>query len=75
MAGRVRNTKDRDVPALEVKAGRAAVWCTTQDAAGFCSSTDRNRVKEARRAQWRADCNLSVLRQRLGYSSDSQKSH
>ena len=48
---------------------------------GYCRvfrSTDRNRVKVAKRDQWRVDCNLSVLRQRLGFGhccSDSQKSH
>ena len=46
-AGRVRNTKDRDVPALEVRAGTLGVGCTSQDAAGL-SSTNRNRVKVAR---------------------------
>ena len=42
----VRNTKDRDVPALEVRAGTPAVGRTSRDAAGL-SSTNRNRVKEA----------------------------
>ena len=76
-AGGVRNTKDRDSPALEVRAGTPAVGCTSWDAVGF-SSTNGNRVKVARRAQWRADCDLSVLRQKLGFGhccSDSQKSH
>ena len=73
----IRNTKDRDVLALELRAGMPAVGRTTQDAAGFLAATT-NRVKEARRSQWRADCDLSVLRQKLGYShccSDSQKSY
>ena len=48
-AGGVRNTKDRDVPALEVRAGTMGVGCTTRDAAGL-SSTNRNRVKEAKTA-------------------------
>ena len=46
-AGRVRNTKDRDTPALEVRAGKAGVGRTSRDAAGL-SSTNRNRVKVAR---------------------------
>ena len=56
-AGGVRNTKDRDEPTLEVRAGTPAVGRTCRDAVGF-SSTNRNRVKVARRAQRRADCNL-----------------
>ena len=47
VAGRVRNTKDRDAPALEVRAGMAGVGRTAWDAAGL-SSTNRNRVKMAR---------------------------
>ena len=43
----VRNTKDRDAPALEVRAGTLGVGCTAWDAAGL-SSTNRNRVKVAR---------------------------
>ena len=35
MAGGVRNIKDRDVKALEVRAGTPAVGCTTRDAIGF----------------------------------------
>ena len=45
-AGGVRNTKDRDVQALELRAGTPGVGLTAQDAAGF--STNRNRVKVAR---------------------------
>ena len=46
-AGGVRNTKDRDAPALEVSAGIPGVGHTSQDAAGS-SSTNSNRVKVAR---------------------------
>ena len=46
-AGRVRNTKDRDVLALEVRAGMPGVGHTARDATGL-SSTNRNRVKVAR---------------------------
>ena len=46
-AGGVGNTKDRDAPALEVKAGTPVVGRTAWDAAGL-SSTNRNRVKVAR---------------------------
>ena len=47
MAGGVGNTKDRDAPALEVRAGTPGVGHTARDAAGL-SSTNRNRVKAAR---------------------------
>ena len=47
MAGGVGNTKDRDAPALEVRAGTPAVGRISWDAAGL-SSTNRNRVKVAR---------------------------
>ena len=47
VAGSVRNTKDRDGLALEVRAGTSGVGRTCQDAAGL-SSTNRNRVKVAR---------------------------
>ena len=46
-AGRVRNTKDRDALALEVRAGTTGVGRTAQDAAGL-GSTNRNRGKVAR---------------------------
>ena len=46
-AGRDGNTKDRDAPALEVRAGTRGVGRTARDAAGL-SSTNRNRVKVAR---------------------------
>ena len=46
-AGSVRSTKDRDMPALEVRAGTPGVGRTAWDAAGL-SSTNRNRVKVAR---------------------------
>ena len=45
-AGNVRNTKDRDALALEVRAG-PGVGRISRDAAGL-SSTNRNRVKAAR---------------------------
>ena len=47
-AGGVRNTKDRGMPALEVRAGTPDMGHTSRDPAGF-SSTNRNRVKVARR--------------------------
>ena len=47
MAGGVRNIKDRDAPALEVRAGTRGVERTSWDTAGL-SSTNRNRVKVAR---------------------------
>ena len=50
VAGGVRNTKDRDTPALEVRAGMPGVGRTAQDAAGL-SSTNRNRVKVARTSE------------------------
>ena len=55
VAGSVRNTKDRDVPALEVRAGTAGVGRMSRDAVGF-NSTNRNRVKVARRlsGEWTA---------------------
>ena len=46
-AGGIRNTKDRDAPALEVRAGMPGVGRTSRDAAGL-SSTNSNRVKVAR---------------------------
>ena len=46
-AGNVRNTKDRDALALEVRDGTQGVGRTSQDVAGL-SSTSRNRVKVAR---------------------------
>ena len=47
LAGAVRNTKDRDTPALEVGTGTPGVGRTSRDAVWF-SSTNRNRVKVAR---------------------------
>ena len=47
MAGHVRNTKDRDMQALEVRAGISGVGHTSRDAAGL-SSTNRNRVNVVR---------------------------
>ena len=46
-AGGVGNTKDRDVPALEVRAGTPGVGRIAWDVAGL-NSTNRNRVKVAR---------------------------
>ena len=46
-AGGVRNTKERDAPALEVRAGTPGVGRTAWDTAGL-SSTNRNRLKVAR---------------------------
>ena len=43
----VRNTKDREALALEVRAGTLAAGHTSQDAAGL-SSANRNRAKVAR---------------------------
>ena len=45
--GDVKNTKDRDVQALEARAGTPGIERTSQGAAGL-SSTNRNRVKVAR---------------------------
>ena len=47
MAGGVRNRKDRDAPALEVRAGTTGVERTSRDATGL-SSTNSKRVKVAR---------------------------
>ena len=47
MAGGVRNTKDRDALALEVRAGKPGVGRTSRDAAGS-SSTNSSRVKVGR---------------------------
>ena len=58
-AGSVRNTKDRDVPALEVRAGMPGVGCTSWDAAGL-SSTTETELKWPER-QWRMGHNPSVL--------------
>ena len=46
-AGGIRNTKDRDALALEVRAGTPGVGHTSQDTAGL-SSTNSNRVNVAR---------------------------
>ena len=43
--GRVRNTKDRDMPALEARAGRAAVERTAQDTAGFLAAPTETELK------------------------------
>ena len=44
---RCLNTKERDAPALEVRAGMPAVGYTSRDAAGL-NSTNRKSVKVAR---------------------------
>ena len=41
VAGGVRNTKDRDAPALEVRAGTKGAGRISRDSAGL-SSTNRN---------------------------------
>ena len=37
-AGGVRSSKDRDLSALEARAGRVAVGCMSWDAAGFLAA-------------------------------------
>ena len=44
-AGGVRSTKDRDVLALEVRAGTRAVGRTTRDAAGFLAALPETELK------------------------------
>ena len=65
MAGGVRNTKDRDAPALEVRAGTPGVGRTSRDAAGL-SSTNRTELNWPEH-QWRTVRDPSVLRQRLNF--------
>ena len=48
-AGSVRSTKDRDVLALEVRAGRAAVGGTNWDAAGFLAAPIETELKWQRK--------------------------
>ena len=75
-AGGVRNTKDRDTLALEVRAGTLAMGRTSWDTAGL-SSNNSNRVKVARTSVEKGR-NPSVLRQRLRFGhccSVSQKRH
>ena len=48
MAGSVRNTKYRDVPALEVRAGTPAVGCTTRDAARFLAAPTETELMRSR---------------------------
>ena len=43
--GGVRSTKDRDVLALEARAGRVAVGRTTRDAAGFLAAPPETELK------------------------------
>ena len=45
VAGGVRSTKDRDMPALEVRAGTLAVGCTSWDAAGFLVAPTETELK------------------------------
>ena len=75
--GSVRSTKDRDLLALEVRAGTQAVGSTSWVAAGFLAAPIETELKWPEH-QWRANYDLSALRQRLGYGhccSDSQKRH
>ena len=75
VAGGVRETKDRDMPALEVRAGMSGVGHTARDVAGLSSTNKQLKWPEH---QWRMGCNPSVLKQRLRFShccSDSQKRH
>ena len=63
LAGCVRNTKDRDVWALKVRAGRAAVGCKTQDAAGFLAALTETELKRPGELSGeQTACDLSVLR-------------
>ena len=56
MAGGVRSTKDRDVPALGARIGRVAVGRTTQDAVGFLAALTETELKWPRelRGEWTA---------------------
>ena len=45
MAGSVKSTKNKDVPALEDRAGRVAVGRTTRDAAGFLAASTETELK------------------------------
>ena len=45
MAGGLRSTKDRDVPALEARAGRVVVGCTSWDAVGFLAAPMETELK------------------------------
>ena len=45
VAGSVKSTKNKDVPALEDRAGRAAVGRTTRDAAGFLAASTETELK------------------------------
>ena len=44
-AGGVRNTKDRDELAMELRAGPPAVGCMTRDAAGFLAAPTETEFK------------------------------
>ena len=44
-AGGVRSTKDRDLPAMEVRTGTMAVWCKSRDAAGFLAAPTETELK------------------------------
>ena len=44
-AGGVRNTKDRDAPALEVRAGTQAVGRTSRVTAGFLAAPTKTELK------------------------------
>ena len=45
VTGGVRRTKDRDVPALEMRAGTPVVGRTSQDAAGFLAAPTETELK------------------------------
>ena len=56
MAAGVRNTKDRDMPALEARDGTAPVGCTTQDASEFLAALTETELKGPREhsGEWTA---------------------
>ena len=56
-AGGVRNTKDRDAPALEVRAGTLGVGRTARDAAGFLAAPTQTELKrpEELSGEWSAN--------------------
>ena len=75
--GSVGSTNYRDQLALEVRAGTQAVGSTSRVTAGFLAAPIETELKWPEH-QWRANYDLSALRQRLGYGhccSDSQKRH
>ena len=56
VAGGVTNTKDRDMPALEVRARTPAMEHTFQDAAGFLAAPTETELKspEGPSGEWAA---------------------